>query len=219
MLAAPTWKQKVSEFPHRGSKARFTDCNSGSPLILFTGTSEAFLHAVATEHQLKRSNNSLFIFSGIYIVLNVLLIQSAGAVGLIAANSLNMIMRIVYSVIFIKRYFQEFIIFCVPPLLPSGWTALLLYGVITFLSEKLFLEQENFWPTIFIHFSIGLVCFCISAILIYRLEKPSSRKSSIFVAIRTEKIVKSKEGNKGNNLLYRTLKTARTHFFLFRCCI
>ena len=56
-----------------------------------SGTSEAFLHAVATENQLKRSNDSLLVFSLIYVALNVLLIRSAGAVGLIFANSLSIL--------------------------------------------------------------------------------------------------------------------------------
>ncbi|GAV92844.1 Rft-1 domain-containing protein, partial [Cephalotus follicularis] len=40
-------------------------------LLAMNGTSEAFLHAVATENQLKRSNDSLLAFSIIYVVLNV----------------------------------------------------------------------------------------------------------------------------------------------------
>ncbi|KAB1210881.1 hypothetical protein CJ030_MR6G019728 [Morella rubra] len=58
-------------------------------VLAMNGTSEAFLHAVATENQLKRSNDSLLVFSLIYVALNVLLIRSAGAVGLILANSLT----------------------------------------------------------------------------------------------------------------------------------
>ena len=57
------------------------------------------MHAVATERQLKRSNDSLLIFSLIYIVLNVMLIRLAGAVGLILANSLS-ILSIPYSYLF-----------------------------------------------------------------------------------------------------------------------
>lgn len=61
-------------------------------IILFgLGTSEAFLHAVATENQLKRSNDSLLVFSVIYVVLNVLLIRTTGAIGLIVANSLSIL--------------------------------------------------------------------------------------------------------------------------------
>ncbi|KAJ8442929.1 hypothetical protein Cgig2_022295 [Carnegiea gigantea] len=56
-------------------------------LLAMNGTSEAFLHAVANERQLKRSNDSLLVFSFIYVVLNVLLVRSVGAIGLIIANS------------------------------------------------------------------------------------------------------------------------------------
>jgi oligosaccharide translocation protein RFT1 len=59
--------------------------------ILFSGTSEAFLHSVANESQLKQSNDMLLLFSAIYIVLNVIFIKSAGAVGLIAANSVSIL--------------------------------------------------------------------------------------------------------------------------------
>lgn len=61
------------------------------------GTSESFLHAVANESQLKQSNKYLLRFSGIYIVLNVILIRYAGAVGLIAANSLSILVTRSFS--------------------------------------------------------------------------------------------------------------------------
>ncbi|KAJ6962734.1 protein RFT1 [Populus alba x Populus x berolinensis] len=187
-------------------------------VLAMNGTSEAFLHAVATESQLKRSNDSLLVFSLIYVVMNVLLIKSAGAVGLILANSLtrilfqpilssesvsvanfnlycsavggicfikfkslgrwfldcteDMILRIIYSAVFIKYYFQDSSAFSFTSCLPSGWTVLLFSGVITLISEKLFLDHENFWPTFLIHFSIGLTCFCISSFIIYRRERP-----------------------------------------------
>ncbi|XP_059452441.1 uncharacterized protein LOC132183062 isoform X1 [Corylus avellana] len=144
--------------------------------LAMNGTSEAFLHAVATENQLKRSNDSLLVFSLIYIVLNVLLIRSAGAVGLILANSLNMILRILYSMVFIKRYFQDSSSFSFSSCLPSGWTVLLFSGVTTLISEKIFLDRENFWPTFAIHFSIGLACFCVSSFVIYRRERPFINK-------------------------------------------
>ncbi|XP_058104416.1 uncharacterized protein LOC131248248 isoform X2 [Magnolia sinica] len=145
-------------------------------LLAMNGTSEAFLHAVATESQLKKSNDSLLLFSGIYIILNILLIRSAGAVGLITANSLNMMLRIIYSAVFIKRYFQDSSSFTFRHCLPSGWGILLLSGAATLLSERLFLDQENFWPTMLIHVGFGLMCFCISSVVIYRREKPFINK-------------------------------------------
>ncbi|KAL5744266.1 hypothetical protein ACOSQ2_027382 [Xanthoceras sorbifolium] len=145
-------------------------------VLAMNGTSEAFLHAVATEDQIKRSNDSLLIFSLIYVVMNILLIQSAGAVGLILANSLNMSLRIIYSAVFIKNYFQDSFSFSFRSCLPSGWTILLFSGVITLISERIFLDRENFWPTFLIHFSIGLTCFCITSVVIYHCERPFIRK-------------------------------------------
>ncbi|KAJ6933350.1 hypothetical protein NC651_008682 [Populus alba x Populus x berolinensis] len=60
--------------------------------------------------------------------------------------------------------------------LPSGWTVLLFSGVITLISEKLFLDHKNFWPAFKIHFSIGLSCFCIASFIIYRCERPFINK-------------------------------------------
>ncbi|KAG2714176.1 hypothetical protein I3760_03G013800 [Carya illinoinensis] len=145
-------------------------------VLAMNGTSEAFLHAVATENELKRSNDSLLVFSLIYIVLNVLLIRSAGAIGLILANSLNMILRIIYSTVFIKQYFQDSSSFSFSSCLPSGWTVLLFSGVVTLISEKIFLDRENFWTTFLVHFFIGFACFCMSSFVIYRREKPFINK-------------------------------------------
>ncbi|KAG8638507.1 protein RFT1 homolog isoform X2 [Manihot esculenta] len=145
-------------------------------LLAMNGTSEAFLHAVATENQLKRSNDSLLVFSLIYVVLNVLLIRSAGAVGLILANSLSMSLRIAYSAIFIKHYFKDSSAFTFRSCLPSGWTVLLVSGVTTLISEKIFLNRENFWPTFLVHLSIGFTCFCTSSVIIYHRERPFINK-------------------------------------------
>lgn len=145
-------------------------------VLAMNGTSEAFLHAVATEEQLKRSNNFLILFSGISILLNFFLIRSAGAVGLIAANSLNMLLRIIYSAVFIKNYFQGAPSFAFRLCLPSGWPVLLFSGMITLISERIFLDRLNFWPTFFIHFVIGLIFFIISSIVIYYQERPFINK-------------------------------------------
>ncbi|XP_057549794.1 uncharacterized protein LOC130827912 isoform X1 [Amaranthus tricolor] len=139
--------------------------------LAMNGTSEAFLHAVADETQLKRSNDSLLVFSLIYILLNVMLVRSAGAIGLIIANFTNMALRIVYSAIFIKRYFQGSSSFSFRSCLPSGWTVLIFSGLITLLSEKMLLNKENFWNSFLLHFSVGFICFCISASVIYYREK------------------------------------------------
>ncbi|KAL6315418.1 hypothetical protein AAG906_000532 [Vitis piasezkii] len=75
-------------------------------LLAVNGTVEAFMYSVATEEQLQRANVLSFIFSMIYLGQNALLRQSAGAVGLVVANSLTITLRIAYSINFINRYFQ-----------------------------------------------------------------------------------------------------------------
>ncbi|KAM7274121.1 hypothetical protein ACFE04_028785 [Oxalis oulophora] len=81
-------------------------------VLAMNGTSEAFLHAVATENELKRSNNSLLFFSVGHIILNVSLVKRAGAIGLIAANSFSILTQSPGAFSFLK---------C----LPSGWTIFL----------------------------------------------------------------------------------------------
>ncbi|XP_042034858.1 protein RFT1 homolog isoform X2 [Salvia splendens] len=134
-------------------------------VIAMNGTSEAFLHAVATENQLKRSNDALLIFSLIYLVLNVLLIRSA-----------DMIFRIVYSAIFIRQFFKESSSFSFKSCLPGGYEFLLVSGFATFVFERLYLDRDNFWATFAVHLSFGLSCFIVSAYAIYRKEKPFINK-------------------------------------------
>ncbi|KAF3537840.1 hypothetical protein F2Q69_00018533, partial [Brassica cretica] len=125
-------------------------------VLAMNGTSEAFLHAIGTEDQLKRSNDMLLVFSLVYITLNILLIRSAGAIGQ-----------------FIQRYFQgdPSSSFSFRKCFPSGWQILILSGVITVISEKTILDHKNFWATFPVHFAIGFLCFCLSAIVIYRRER------------------------------------------------
>ncbi|CAH8259982.1 unnamed protein product [Arabidopsis lyrata] len=116
-------------------------------VLAMNGTSEAFLHAVGKENQLKRSNNMLLVFSLIYIILNILLIRSLGAIGLILANSLNMILRITCSGRFIQHYFQGTSSFSFRQCLPLGWQVLIFSGIFTPISEKIFLNHKKFRET------------------------------------------------------------------------
>ncbi|BAT91328.1 hypothetical protein VIGAN_06264800, partial [Vigna angularis var. angularis] len=60
--------------------------------------------------------------------------------------------------------------------LPSGWIILLLSGIITLISENVFLDRDNFWPSFMVHFSVGLACFCVSSYVIYCREKTFIRR-------------------------------------------
>ncbi|KAG0608019.1 hypothetical protein M758_8G071700 [Ceratodon purpureus] len=74
--------------------------------LALNGTSEAFLHAVVTKGELLQSNAWLFLFSIVYMCLSVVLIRAAPSTGLILANSINMGMRIIYSLTFIRQFFR-----------------------------------------------------------------------------------------------------------------
>ncbi|XP_066394851.1 uncharacterized protein [Miscanthus floridulus] len=142
--------------------------------LAMNGTSEAFLHAVANENQLKQSNDMLLLFSVIYIILNVVLIKSSGAVGLIAANSINMLLRITYSAIFIKDYFKGS--FSFRRCMPAGWGILLISGLTTVFSERVFLNKTRFKQTVPIHIAVGIMCLSIASFEIYRGEKQFLRQ-------------------------------------------
>ncbi|KAK6936293.1 RFT1, partial [Dillenia turbinata] len=132
-------------------------------VLAMNGTSEAFLHAVATEDHLKHSNDWMIIFSSIYLVLNALLVRSAGAMGLIVANSLIVLVHALTFVLLSFHSWQGPSSFSFSGCLPSGWKVLLFSGVATQISQKMLLDRVNFWHTFPMHFSVGFACFCISA--------------------------------------------------------
>ncbi len=79
------------------------------PLLALNGVTEAFVAAVATPAELNRQSIWMFAFSvgfagAGYVFLRVL---DWGAQGLVWANVVNMLLRIVWSSAFITRYFRQ----------------------------------------------------------------------------------------------------------------
>lgn len=54
--------------------------------------------------------------------------------------------------------------------LPSGWTVLLFSSLVTFISERVFLDQDKFFATFLIHFSVGVSCLTMSAYIMYAFK-------------------------------------------------
>lgn len=142
-------------------------------LLAINGTTEAFLHAVGNNQQLLWSNASLVVFSVIYVCLNVILVKSAGAVGLILANSINMMLRITYSMIFIRIFFKDSPSFSVRRWLPSFkvLAVFCISGVLTRISEKKLVDHENFFSSAAVHVSMGFAWFAVLSALIYQYER------------------------------------------------
>jgi oligosaccharide translocation protein RFT1 len=98
--------------------ARWSDTGAGDvlgtycyyiPLLAVNGISEAFVSATASTSELRKQSIWMGGFSvafagSAYLFLSVL---QMGAKGLVLANCVNMISRIVFNLSFVKRYFEE----------------------------------------------------------------------------------------------------------------
>lgn len=98
--------------------ARWSDTGAGDvlgtycyyiPLLAVNGVSEAFVSATASTSELRKQSIWMGGFSvafaaSAYLFLSVL---QMGAKGLVLANCVNMVSRIVFNLSFVKRYFAE----------------------------------------------------------------------------------------------------------------
>ena len=77
------------------------------PFLGINGILEAFVQAVATEQELAQMSFSMLIWSGVYCVTCFVSVSYIGMKegALIIANGISMICRIIYSILFIRKYF------------------------------------------------------------------------------------------------------------------
>ncbi|KXX81596.1 Oligosaccharide translocation protein RFT1 [Madurella mycetomatis] len=79
------------------------------PLLAFNGVTEAFVASVATEAEVHRQSAWMAVFSVVFAVNGFLLLRALdmGAVGLVVANSINMVCRIAWCAVYIRVYFRR----------------------------------------------------------------------------------------------------------------
>lgn len=79
------------------------------PLLAINGVTEAFVQSVATERELAKQSAWMFAFSFAFagIGWTFLSVLGWGARGLVAANAVNMVLRILWSAWFISGYFKR----------------------------------------------------------------------------------------------------------------
>ncbi|KAA8901939.1 oligosaccharide translocation protein RFT1 [Sphaerosporella brunnea] len=79
------------------------------PLLAVNGVTESFVQAVATPVQLRKQSAAMFAFSLGFAAAGVVFVRTLemGATGLVWANAVNMLLRIVWSGAFIRAYFKE----------------------------------------------------------------------------------------------------------------
>ncbi|MCO5554002.1 hypothetical protein L7F22_007528 [Adiantum nelumboides] len=141
-------------------------------MLALNGTTEAFLHAVVTKGQLARSNVWLLAFSFVYVSLSIMLIRTAGVAGLIFANCINMLLRTLYSLNFIMKYFKGS--FEIWHILPNARVLVMLAVsmLATRASEKLLLDHHRFYVTAPLHVGVGVGCLAMLVYILYKHEKP-----------------------------------------------
>ncbi|CAL5002706.1 unnamed protein product [Urochloa decumbens] len=142
--------------------------------LAFNGTLEAFLQSIADDSQLKMLNDFSLFCSVVYVLIKVLLIGYAGAIGLIVSDAIHMLLRISYFVAFIRRFFQNSCTISMHQVLPSGWWVLLFSGAATIISDMMILNKESektYWQTLPLHLGIGASCFFLSCAVIYTRER------------------------------------------------
>ena len=77
-------------------------------LILFlavNGVTECFARSVMTEQEINKFNKKLVFLSCVYLILTWAVTSVMGAVGLVIANCVNMVIRIYFSVQIIEQTF------------------------------------------------------------------------------------------------------------------
>ncbi|KAI0424760.1 oligosaccharide translocation protein RFT1, variant [Xylaria sp. FL1042] len=79
------------------------------PLLAVNGVSEAFVSSVATKSEVHRQSLWMGAFSLAFAIAGFvsLRILDLGAVGLVYANAINMVCRIIWSGAFISHYFRD----------------------------------------------------------------------------------------------------------------
>lgn len=71
-------------------------------LLAVNGILEAYVHASANSRQLVHINVGLVAFAGAHMALSGFLVRLGGASGLIAADSINMLLRIAFSLAYVR---------------------------------------------------------------------------------------------------------------------
>lgn len=91
-------------------------------LLAVNGILEAFVHATSNSRQLNAINLALVAFAGCHVGLSNIMVQRAGAIGLIGADCVNMAARIAFSAILLSRLTANVSSFSLRSLYPSRTT-------------------------------------------------------------------------------------------------
>ncbi|KAM9969759.1 hypothetical protein ACTFIR_001595 [Dictyostelium discoideum] len=159
---------------------KFRDTNAGVLLgfyciyvgfLAINGVSESFVHSVAKEDQLKTVNWVLIIIGFIYLLFTLIFCKLFQNIGIILANCLNMLLRIIYSIYFMKSFFKNIKDIKLSNMIPNKMVLLsfIISFIITNLSNNYIYDAVSFKSTC-IHLLIGIICFIQTCTFIYLKE-------------------------------------------------
>jgi len=165
-------------------------------LLAMNGTLEAFLHGVADQKGLMRNNVALVVASLAHVGLSVVMVETHGAVGLLVADGVNMVLRIAYSCAFVHSYFRKECGGLWGVGLTPSWAVMLALGAAAALaraSERSFLGVETGAPVVVAptvaqmarHVVVG--CVLLAAVLAVVLRSSSTSLARTLLSVRKQK--------------------------------
>lgn len=148
--------------------------------MAINGVTEAMVNAAASAAELRRYNMLLVLFSVVYISLSVAAVQVWGTVGLVLANCGNMLVRVLYSSLFIRGYFRS------NGLAAYSWIGsvphplLWLYFVVAACCTQLTKSWWSLATSTMLergqHVAVGAVLLLIGGQLLFMFERPFVKK-------------------------------------------
>lgn len=173
-------------------------------LLAVNGTLEAFLHGVADQKNLMKNNVALILASLAHMGLSVAMVRAHGAVGLLVADGVNMMLRIAYSCAFVDAYFKKECGGLRGTGLTPSWQIMLSLGVAgaaarasegVFLSVGQVAVDQSTPSLIDMGRHVGVGCVLLAAVLIVILRNSNvarSLRSTLQQARPTPQAQKSK---------------------------
>ncbi|WIA16227.1 hypothetical protein OEZ85_012938 [Tetradesmus obliquus] len=147
-------------------------------LLAVNGITEAFVHAVLEPSALKAANALLVVFTAAHVLCSIVLVKAGGAAGLVLADTVNMSLRIAFSLWYIRRYFSEVPGFSIRQLLPSSQVLLaccIVSGCLAASNTAFMAPQQlaahGFWRQAALHVAVGVGCLGVLAMRIVKVER------------------------------------------------
>eukprot|EP00878_Enallax_costatus_P032634 GHUV01035880.1.p1 GENE.GHUV01035880.1~~GHUV01035880.1.p1 ORF type:complete len:145 (+),score=22.96 GHUV01035880.1:183-617(+) len=135
----------------------------------------------------------LVVFTAAHVASSLLMVKLGGAAGLVLADAFSMLLRIVYSLRFIRQYFQKVPGFSIWQVLPSPSTlgactlaSACLAGSDHYFMSSQQLTQHGFWRQAGMHVGAGVGCL---AVLLLRISKAEGATAQQLVRLRRGAVV------------------------------